>query len=218
VAAWEITTGAIAFDAPFGPTVLDLAAEVPSGSGTLLDQFLRSLGLPNRATFDAALSPSQKNAAIEGLVNSQIQPLGYSPLGLADSGLDYSVEVGGAAATFTYGWSEFEIHPTSRALRVTTYGIPAYTRAQMNEETLLRQPQVVSRFTVQSERPRLEIRRVAGRIRAAWRRAFAGFRLERSASLGVDAAWEAVEATVDGEEMVAELPEGAASFYRLRLQ
>jgi alkaline phosphatase D len=216
VSAWEVVTGAIAYDAPFGPTVLDLASEVPSGSGSLLDQFLGSLGLPNRAAFDQLLTPAQKNDAIAGLVNSQVQPLGYSPVGLQDSRIDARFDIGGPAAVFTYGWTEFNIDATTRALQVTTYGLPSYTQAQINEDLLLTQPVAVSRFTVQPERPILSVRRVAGRVRVAWARSITGFRLERSVSLGDGSDWQPVNSVVEGDENVAEVGETTVSFYRLR--
>ena len=216
IRAWEISTGAIAYDAPFGPTVLDLAGGVSSGSGTLLSGFLASLKLPNRAAFDALLTPSQKNQALAGLVNTQVQPIGYSPLGLDDSGIEHSVEVGGPAAVFSYGWTEFEIDSVTRALRVTTYGIPPYTSGQMNSNLLLAQPSVVSQFTVSPEKPVLEIRRQASGLRIVWSRAEAGFRLERSATLWNGAVWAPVESSVDGDANVAEVGEGASAYYRLR--
>jgi hypothetical protein len=101
-----------AFDAPFGPTVLELASAVPAGGGkTLLDVFLAGLGLPNRAAFDAFLTPAQKNTALGALVNGQIQPLGYTPVGLQDSGLATTNIVGGPVATFTYGWTSSKSPP-----------------------------------------------------------------------------------------------------------
>ena len=216
VRSWEITTGAIAYDAPFGPTVLDLAAEVPSGSGTLLSQFLASLKLPNRTAFDALLTPVQKDQAITGLVNSQIQPLGYTPLGLEDSGLDFRVETGGSVATFTYGWTEFEIDSATRALRVTTYGLPSYAANQINDQLLLAQPAVVNRFTVSAEKPALQLRRLATGFRVVWPKSEEGYRLERTVNLGASANWSPVDSTVVGDENSAAVTDEAAAFYRLR--
>ncbi len=216
VRSWEITTGAIAYDAPFGPTVLDLAAGVPSGSGTLLSQFLASLKLPNRTAFDALLTPVQKDQAITGLVNSQIQPLGYTPLGLEDSGLDFRVETGGSVATFTYGWTEFEIDSATRALRVTTYGLPSYAANQINDQLLLAQPAVVNRFTVSAEKPALQLRRLATGFRVVWPKSEEGYRLERTVNLGASANWTPVESTVVGDENSAAVTDEAAAFYRLR--
>jgi hypothetical protein len=117
---------------------------------------------------------------------------------------------------FTYGWTEFNIDATTRALQVTTYGLPSYTQAQINEDLLLTQPVAVSRFTVQPERPILSVRRVAGRVRVAWARSIAGFRLERSVSLGDGSDWQPVDSVVEGDENVAEVGETTVSFYRLR--
>jgi phosphodiesterase/alkaline phosphatase D-like protein len=118
--AWEVTTGAVAFDAPFGPTVVELAA----GLGLLT---------PAQVAFYETLPPMGKDQFLKSLLNSQLASFGYSPIGLEDSSIpfaglaasDYSI------ATHTYGWTEFEIDPQTQVLRVTTYGIPGYTYEQI---------------------------------------------------------------------------------------
>lgn len=146
--AWEISTGAVAFEKPFGPTVVELAA----GLGLLNSaQVAFYNGLPN----DVA-----RDQFIKQLVNAQILPLGYSPLGLEGAGipfenlmpvvpglgqLDYSL------ATHSFGWTEFEIDPVTGKLVVTTWGIPHYGYDDMTADPaaiLARAPQVVSRFAV----------------------------------------------------------------------
>lgn len=146
--AWEISTGAVAFDQPFGPTVVNLAA---------------SLGLLNAqqvAYYNSLPNDIAKDQFIKSLVDAQILPLGYSGLGLEGSGipftnlmpsipgvgqLDYSL------ATHSYGWSEFEIDAATGELVVTTYGIPDYSYDDMTADpaaiTALN-PQIVSRFSV----------------------------------------------------------------------
>ncbi|GAB4201545.1 MAG: hypothetical protein Tsb002_38150 [Wenzhouxiangellaceae bacterium] len=150
--AFEVVTGAVAFDAPFGPTVLDLADGIPiDANGTTLTQaFLQSLGLPNREAFDA-LPRSFRNQALEGLINQQIQPLGYDPVGLEnddDSNINARLTRGGYTAAFSYGWTEFYISPFSRRLWVTTFGIAPYSQDEISPEILQRRPQVISQFIV----------------------------------------------------------------------
>jgi phosphodiesterase/alkaline phosphatase D-like protein len=61
--AFEISTGSVAYDAPFGPTVLQLAAAVPVAPGlSLLDVFLAQLGLPNIEAFNALPEIVKNNA------------------------------------------------------------------------------------------------------------------------------------------------------------
>jgi hypothetical protein len=216
VDAWEISTGAIAFDAPFGPTVLDLASAVPAGPGTsLLDAFLAGLGLPNRAAFDAFLTPSQKNDALAALVNGQVQPLGYSPLGLADSALAVTSVVGGPAATFTYGWTEFDIAPGGSRLTVSTYGIPAYTSTQIDLQLLLRQPTLVQQFTVEAQRPVLSARLEGSDVVVRWAKAFTGFVLERASEFnGPD--WSSVTTAETPDGFEARIPAEGTAYFRLR--
>lgn len=146
--AWEISTGAVAFEAPFGPTVVNLAA---------------SLGLltPDQvAYYDSLPNDLAKDQFIKALVNAQVLPLGYSGLGLEGSGipftnlmptlpgvgqLDYSL------ATHSYGWTEFEIDAATGELIVTTWGIPDYSYDELiaNPDLITGlTPQIVSRFSV----------------------------------------------------------------------
>lgn len=212
--AFEYVTGPVAFDAPFGPTVLDLASQVPAGGGrSLLDNFLASLGLPNRAAFDAFLSPAQKNAALRGLVDAQVTPLGYSPVGLEDSGLEARFLSGGPVQVFSYGWTEFEVAAGTQELRITTYGIPAHKVP--NAETLLLTPGIASELAVAPERPRLRVTREASSVVLAWDATFDGYVLERADSLG--SPWTGVTSAVVGTEARAVVPasEAASRFFRL---
>ncbi len=146
--AWEISTGSVAFEKPFGPTVVDLAQAI----GALTPQ--------QAAFYNSLTSDYAKDQFIKALVNGQVMPLGYSPLGLEDSDipftnlmptipglgqLDYSV------VTHTYGWTEFEIDAVTQKLIVTTYGIPDYTYDQLAANPSLitsLTPQVMSKFSV----------------------------------------------------------------------
>ncbi|OGU22950.1 MAG: hypothetical protein A2580_04100 [Hydrogenophilales bacterium RIFOXYD1_FULL_62_11] len=146
--AWEISTGAVAFEQPFGPTVVNLAA---------------SLGLLNAqqvAYYNSLPNDLAKDQFIKSLVDAQILPLGYSGLGLEGSGipftnlmptvpgygqLDYSL------ATHSYGWTEFEIDAATGELIVTTWGIPDYSYDELTANPDLitaLTPQIVSRFAV----------------------------------------------------------------------
>ncbi|MDX2114465.1 MAG: alkaline phosphatase D family protein [Planctomycetota bacterium] len=138
--AWEITTGSLAYDAPFGPTVAGIAA---------------NLGVPGAIPLGVynSLPVAQREAYIQGLINAQITPLGYDPLGLQGSGIPATLLQGGYTATNTYGWTEFDIDPLTQALTVTTYGIPYYTEADLLANPSLiagLQPQIVSQFVVQA--------------------------------------------------------------------
>jgi phosphodiesterase/alkaline phosphatase D-like protein len=137
--AFEVTTGSVAFDAPFGPTVVALA---------------RQLGLLTQeqvATYNALPTLAAKDAYVTSLVNAQTNLLGYSPVGLENSGIDATLESGGYVAVHTYGWTEFEVEAATQRLQITTYGIPPYTRAQLQanpNEVKARVPAVINRLSV----------------------------------------------------------------------
>jgi alkaline phosphatase D len=136
--AFEITTGSGSYDAPFGPTVAGLAAQ---------------LGLPGSLplTTYLALPRAQQEAYIQGVINSQIQPLGYDPLGLQGSSIDATLLQGSYTATNTFGWTEFTIDPVSQYLTVTTFGIPWYSdEFALANPTVVAgfEPQIVSQFVV----------------------------------------------------------------------
>lgn len=126
-AMFEITTGAIAYDAPFGPTVVGIAA---------------ALGLvtPPQFAFYNLIPTAAKDVFVEQLVNAQLLPLGLDPLGLQGSPVNATLLSGGYVATHVYGWTEFEIAGDTGVLTVTTYGLaPNVPGASIN---------VVSRFAV----------------------------------------------------------------------
>ena len=146
--AWEISTGAVAFEQPFGPTVVNLAASL----GLLTPDLV--------AYYNSLPNDIARDQFIKTLVNAQVLPLGYSGLGLEGSGipftnlmptlpgygqLDYSL------ATHSYGWTEFEIDAASGELIVTTWGIPGYSYDELTANPDLitgLTPQIVSRFSV----------------------------------------------------------------------
>jgi len=111
---------------------MDIAATITLAPGfTLRDSLLMNLGAPNMAAFNA-LPESIRNAALEGLVNQQIVPLGYDPLGIdAGSGINARLVQGSYTAVFDYGWTEFQIGPVTQALTVTSHGVAPYNAVEM---------------------------------------------------------------------------------------
>jgi phosphodiesterase/alkaline phosphatase D-like protein len=75
--AFEITTGSVAFDAPFGQTVAELATVV--GLLTPAQKaFYDSLPIAN----DGDSLPNDKDDFIKQIVDNGLTPLGYDPVGL----------------------------------------------------------------------------------------------------------------------------------------
>lgn len=139
--AFEVVTGAVAYAAPFGPTVAGLVA---------------AFGLPGAIPLATYLSwtPEQQENYITLLVNLMVFMLGYDILGLDDSSIRATLLEGGYSATNTYGWTEFEIDRETRSLTVTTWGIDWYDAEELNAnpgEVLSRVPRVVSRFVVEAQ-------------------------------------------------------------------
>ena len=142
--AFEIVTGAVAYDKPFGPTVADLATQVGL------------LTTAQKAQYDA-LPPAGKDAFIKNIVDGGLAQLGYDPLGLdknlpqANGLINAKLLQGDYVATNTYGWTEFNIDKDTQKLTVTTYGIDAYSRAELEANPTAvtsRQPKIVSQFEV----------------------------------------------------------------------
>ena len=142
--AFEVTTGSVAYDAPFGPTVIELAS---------------GLGIPGVPTLEEynALPSAVQEAIIQGLLNGQIEPLGYDPVGLdnnlaiADGLIDATLLQGGYTATNTFGWTEFDINAVTQTLTVTTYGIEPYSEEELlaaPQSIIERTPTIVSQFEV----------------------------------------------------------------------
>ncbi|OQW72536.1 MAG: phosphodiesterase [Proteobacteria bacterium ST_bin11] len=143
--AFEITTGSVAYDAPFGPTVAELAAAV----GLLTPQ--------EKAFYDSLPSNAAKDSFIKTVTNGALTALGYDPLGLdanlpdADGKIQAQLLQGDYVATHTYGWTEFEIDQLTQQLLVTTYGINPYDTGDIaNDLTGIvnRTPQIVSQFRI----------------------------------------------------------------------
>jgi len=150
VPAFEVITGAVAYDAPLGPTIAGLAFL----AGLIDAQTFQFLTTP---TGDLVLSGLQ-SAGVEQILDGLIDLLpllggpSYSHLGLDDSPLvDAHLLSGSYVATHTYGWTEFEIDPVTGVLTVITWGLPWYPEALVTGNPALiaaLAPAEVSRFEV----------------------------------------------------------------------
>jgi phosphodiesterase/alkaline phosphatase D-like protein len=143
--SFEITTGAVAYDAPFGPTVAELGAAY----GLLTPA--------QKAYYDSLPNAAYKDAFIKALVNQSIGAFGYDLLGLnnnldsANGLIQAELLFGDYLSTHTYGWTEFEIDATTQQLLVTTFGVPYYdvAAAAGNPAAIAGlTPQIVSQFRV----------------------------------------------------------------------
>jgi predicted extracellular nuclease/phosphodiesterase/alkaline phosphatase D-like protein/2',3'-cyclic-nucleotide 2'-phosphodiesterase (5'-nucleotidase family) len=153
--AFEVTTGSVAYAQPFGQTVAGLASTLG-----LIDAPTKAFydSLPIAPDADAALN--DKDDFIESLVNQQLAPLGYDPVGLdnnlavANGRIEATLNTGDYLVTHSFGWTKFDIDPVTQALKVTTYGVPAYDATQLATDPSAitsRTPQIVSQFTVQAQ-------------------------------------------------------------------
>ncbi len=134
--AFEITTGSVAYDAPFGPTVVEFVPVI----GGLFD----------------VLDRTGERDLVEAFADLLLGAFDYPAIGLAFTPVNARLLFGKYLSINTYGWTEFEIDAVTQCLTVTTYGIDWYTADQLMtdpEAITNRSPQVVSRFRVQ---PRLD--------------------------------------------------------------
>lgn len=144
--AFEVTTGAVAFDAPFGPTIYALATQA-----NLLTPVTQTLYLSLPVASDMDSIVNDKDDLVKAYSNQVLNALGYDPIGLAGSSINATLLQGDYMAVHTFGWTEFEIAANDQALTVTTYGIDAYTAEQLaNEPAAItgRTPTIVSQFRV----------------------------------------------------------------------
>ncbi len=136
--AFDISTGPIAYDAPFGPTVFELAHSI----GFVTDQQIKLYnGLPAAA----------KELSMKQLINAQVAPFGFDTIGLDGSDIDATKTKGDWIVTSSYGWTEFEIDAATQQLHVIVYGIPYYTKEQLDADPTgitSQTPTVMTEFTV----------------------------------------------------------------------
>lgn len=127
---FEVITGAVAYDPPFGPTIVGLAAQL-------------GFITPAELAIYNALPFSARDGFVETLINTQLTAQGLDPLGLQGSLVPATLLQGGYVATHTYGWTQFDIDAQSSDLTITTYGVnPAISGAT---------PSVVSQFRVTAQ-------------------------------------------------------------------
>lgn len=108
--SFEVTTGPWAYDAPLGPTAMQLLKEA------------QYLSAAQYALYQALAQPQQEDL-LRRLLDLQLTTEGYDPVGLENSLIAATLERGSYTATHSYGWSEFAIDAKSQRLRVTTYGL-----------------------------------------------------------------------------------------------
>lgn len=150
-ASWEITTGPVAFERPFGPTVISAAA----AAGLITPAqvaFYNSLPVAP----DADDIPNDKDDFLKGLINAQITPapLNYDAIGLNGSAIPATLLQGDYVVVHTFGWTEFEIDRFSQQLKVTTYGIPSYNTTVLNSDpqsVVNRVPTIMNQFVVSAQ-------------------------------------------------------------------
>lgn len=145
--AFEITTGSVAFAAPFGPTVAELAVDF----GILDDETFQFYdALPVAPDSDSL--PDDKDDFLKAVIDLTLALDGYSRIGLQDSTMiDAELLQGDYFAVHTFGWTEFEIDAITQELLVTTYGIPFYDQAMLEADPstiLALEPVIVSQFVV----------------------------------------------------------------------
>jgi Ca2+-binding RTX toxin-like protein len=101
--------------------------------------------------------PNDKDDFIKQIVDNGLAPLGYDPVGLnnnlpqAEGLINAKLLQGDYIASHTYGWTEFNIDAETQKLTLTTYGVEAYTREELEANpnaVINRQPKIVSQFEV----------------------------------------------------------------------
>ena len=219
--AFEIITGSVAYDRPFGPTTFDYAESVQLAPGlNLLSALLRLQGLTGRAAFDA-LPRAEKDALFHSITDFQLNVIGLDSIGLEGSDIQATLQSGDYVAVHTFGWSEFEIDRETQRLTVTTYGIDPYGPTEVGPAILGRVPAVVSQFQVVPKRApmTLEQSRRGDEIRLSWPTTSAGLVLQSTDRLESGRTWEDAEASpgVEGDRYVIAVELGVAPrFFRLR--
>jgi len=139
--AVEIITGPVAFDKPFGPTIVDLAAAFGLITPEQRDYYY---SLPNGP---------EKEGFVIAIINGGLAQLGYNQLSLVDNPLPNMELLPGQiyTSTNTYGWTEFNIDAATHQLDVKTWGILPYSQAELDAdpaEVTSRAPAVVSEFVM----------------------------------------------------------------------
>jgi phosphodiesterase/alkaline phosphatase D-like protein len=160
IGAFEVVTGPVAFfDSLLGPSIVNVAAAA-GALNPFAKAFYNSLAVA--ADTDSVIN--DKDDFVKTLVNTQLEPLDYDPIGLNDNlaaaeGLiDAELVTGDYLACHTFGWAEFEIDPGTQDLLVTVYGVDAYSEADLlaDPNAVVNQtPRVVSQFIVHPKKTSL---------------------------------------------------------------
>jgi 5'/3'-nucleotidase SurE len=151
--AFEVVTGPVAFfDGRFGPNVANLSA----AAGIIgPDELAFYNSLPVAPDSDSELN--DQDDFVKQLLVAQTDLFGYDPVGLdtnlatAEGLIDATLLQGDYLAAHNYSWTEFDIAPDSQTLTVTTFGIDAYSEADVlaNPDTVLGlEPTIISQFEV----------------------------------------------------------------------
>lgn len=151
--AFEVVTGPVAFfDGRFGPNVANLSA----AAGIIGEQELAFYdSLPVAPDTDDVVD--DKDDFVEQLLVAQTDLFGYDPVGLnnnltqAEGLIDATLLQGDYVAAHNYSWTEFDIDPTTQQLTVTTFGIDAYSEADVladPQSVIDLQPTIISQFEV----------------------------------------------------------------------
>ncbi|NJN20105.1 MAG: hypothetical protein HC812_01475 [Leptolyngbya sp. RL_3_1] len=151
--AFEVVTGPVAFfDGRFGPNVANISFAAGLISQAEFD-FYNSLPVAP----DGDDIPNDKDDFIKQLLVAQTDLFGYDPVGLnnnlaaADGLIDATLLQGDYVVSHNFSWTEFDIDPATQTLTATTYGIDAYSEAEVlaNPEAVLAlEPRIISQFAV----------------------------------------------------------------------
>jgi hypothetical protein len=138
---FEVTTGAVAYDPPTG----EFLGNFFTAGNPELQELYNSLPIAP----DADDLPNDKDDFVkQGINDNLLTPLGFDPIGLDDNlpqaeGLiDAELLQGDYYVGHSYTWTEFDIDADTQQLRVTTYGVDAYTEAE-----ILENPEAINELT-----------------------------------------------------------------------
>ncbi|MBE7380097.1 MAG: phytase [Leptolyngbya sp. SIO1E4] len=151
--AFEVVTGPVAFfEGRLGPNVANLSA----AAGLVSDAELAFYeSLPVAPDTDDIVN--DRDDFVKQLLVAQTSAFGYDPVGLdnnlaqAEGLIDATLLQGDYVTAHTYSWTEFDIDPVTQTLTVTTYGIDAYSEADVlaNPDAVIDlQPSIISQFEV----------------------------------------------------------------------
>jgi len=152
--AFDISTGSVGYAPAFGVSVIEILGAIPNGNA-ILAQLYGAVGVSDLAGFNQ-LPMAVKDAAMTGIVNAQLTPLGYTPVGLDDNErIHAKLTKGSYSALFNFGWTRFDIAPDTQNLKVTTYGIEPYSIEDMQTNSVemnKRRPKILNQFVVTPNR------------------------------------------------------------------